>query len=108
MNVNNEIKLFCLLRGDEHTFPVEIATTETIGDLKKLIHRENKAKLHGIDASDLTVWKVSWRSWWHASGSLTFQLTSMLSESWSLPCRLVEPTPKPSISARTLALLSRS
>jgi len=48
----------CFLPRDPHTFPVTIATTETVYGLKKLILESQSERLRGVDADDLNVYKV--------------------------------------------------
>ena len=50
----------CLLLGDntKKTFPVEVTIDKTVGGLRKLIKDENTRSFTGIDAKDLTLWKV--------------------------------------------------
>ncbi|KAI8344982.1 hypothetical protein B0O80DRAFT_476327, partial [Mortierella sp. GBAus27b] len=37
---DNPLTLFCLVDGETTSFPVEIESTRTVGDLKKLIKAE--------------------------------------------------------------------
>ena len=56
------LHLFCLINGDspaEHTFPVKILNTETVGDLKIAIKAINSIAFANIDAATLTLWKVN-------------------------------------------------
>ncbi|KAF8926231.1 hypothetical protein BGZ47_002836 [Haplosporangium gracile] len=53
------ITLFCLVDGESTSFPVKIESTETVGDLKKLIKTETPDTFNGVDAKDLILWKVS-------------------------------------------------
>jgi hypothetical protein len=55
------IVLNCWVLGDDSSrvFPVKIATTESVGTLKKLIKEEKeRGFLRDVDASDLGLWKV--------------------------------------------------
>jgi Crinkler effector protein N-terminal domain len=53
--------LFCLVHGEPTTnaFPVKIARTDTVGDLKKLIKSEKENDFHNIDANKLRLWSVN-------------------------------------------------
>ncbi|KAF9274031.1 hypothetical protein BGZ68_000974 [Mortierella alpina] len=55
------LTLFCLVDGEatSNAFPVEIASSKTIGDFKKLIKSEIPDTFNGVDAKDLTLWSVS-------------------------------------------------
>ena len=54
------MKLFCwILDKSESPFPVDVAHDDTVGDLKKKIMNENSDALAGLDADQLTLWKVS-------------------------------------------------
>jgi hypothetical protein len=54
------ITLYCLIYGDNITaaFPVKVDNDKTIGELKKIIKDENTNEFSGVDAKDLTLWKV--------------------------------------------------
>jgi len=54
-------KLNCLVLGDDpnHIFPVNIAQTQTVGDLKKVIKDEKKPQFDHIPADGLKLWNVS-------------------------------------------------
>ncbi|KAG9065188.1 hypothetical protein KI688_002511 [Linnemannia hyalina] len=54
--MTNHLTLFCLVDG---AFPVEIESTKTIGDLKKLIKAEQSPDFDDIVANNLTLWRVS-------------------------------------------------
>ncbi|KAF9537358.1 hypothetical protein EC957_008398 [Mortierella hygrophila] len=58
---NNLLPLFCLVDGEATTnaFPVEIESTKTVGDLKELISSNIPNTFSGVDAKDLTLWRVS-------------------------------------------------
>jgi len=58
---NNHLTLFCLIDGEttSNAFPVEIESSKTIGDLKKLIKTEQAPAFDDITANNLTLWKVS-------------------------------------------------
>lgn len=51
------LNLFCLVEGEgtSNAFP---ASTDTVDDLKKLIEAEN-TNINDVDASQLTIWRVS-------------------------------------------------
>ena len=54
------MKLFCwVLDKNESSFPVNVAHDDTVGDLKKEIMNQNSNALAGLDADQLTLWKVS-------------------------------------------------
>jgi hypothetical protein len=55
------LELNCLVHGDDphNIFPVKIASTESVGTLKKAIKEEKKVTLEHIDADALKLWKVS-------------------------------------------------
>ncbi|KAK3821954.1 MAG: hypothetical protein J3R72DRAFT_28194 [Linnemannia gamsii] len=58
---NNPLTLFCLVDGDatSQAFPVTTSNTTTVGELKKLIKADNSATFKGVDAKNLTLWRVS-------------------------------------------------
>ncbi|KAF9313348.1 hypothetical protein BG006_004179, partial [Podila minutissima] len=58
---DNHLSLFCLVDGEStsNAFPVEVESTKTIGDFKKLIKSEIPDTFNGVDAKDLTLWRVS-------------------------------------------------
>jgi len=55
------LELHCIVQGDDtdHVFPVTIATTESVGALKKAIKEENKHAFEQVDAKILNLWKAS-------------------------------------------------
>ncbi|KAF9921074.1 hypothetical protein BGZ67_000782, partial [Mortierella alpina] len=55
------LTLFCLIDGEttSNAFPVEVESSKTIGDLKKLIKTEQAPAFDDITANSLTLWKVS-------------------------------------------------
>ncbi|KAF9177326.1 hypothetical protein BGZ51_008892 [Haplosporangium sp. Z 767] len=55
------LTLFCLVDGGSasRAFSVEIASDDTVGDLKDLIRAENAVKFKDLDANQLTLWQVS-------------------------------------------------
>ena len=54
------MKLFCwILDKSESSFPVDVAHDDTVGDLKKEIMNNKSHALAGLDADQLTLWKVS-------------------------------------------------
>jgi hypothetical protein len=59
--MSNILELNCWVLGDDprHVFPVKIATSETIGYLKKAIKDEIKHSFDDLDAKSLDLWKVS-------------------------------------------------
>ncbi|KAG2337821.1 hypothetical protein BDR05DRAFT_847867, partial [Suillus weaverae] len=52
--------LNCIVLGNDPSdiFPVNIAQTQTVGDLKKVIKEESKQQFNRIDAKSLKLWKV--------------------------------------------------
>ncbi|KAK3805240.1 MAG: hypothetical protein JOS17DRAFT_49006 [Linnemannia elongata] len=58
---SNPLTLFCLVDGEatSNAFPVEIESTKTIGNLKDLIKTKIPDTFNGVDAKDLTLWRVS-------------------------------------------------
>jgi len=59
MSSAQEVKLFCYILGKyEAPFPINIAQSETVGDLKEAIFKKNQAKLVHVDATQLRLWKV--------------------------------------------------
>ncbi|KAG0277967.1 hypothetical protein BGZ97_009804, partial [Linnemannia gamsii] len=58
---DNLLTLFCLVDGEttSNAFPVEIESSKTIGDLRKLIKTEIPDTFNGVDAKDLALWRVS-------------------------------------------------
>ncbi|KAF9972814.1 hypothetical protein BGZ73_003998 [Actinomortierella ambigua] len=57
--MNTTLSLFCLVDGERTAFPLDIETTKTIGDLKKLIKAEKSPRVDDVAADELTFWKVS-------------------------------------------------
>ncbi|KAG1764488.1 hypothetical protein EV702DRAFT_982040 [Suillus placidus] len=55
------LHLNCIVFGDDptHIFPVSVAQTQTVGDLRKVIKEENKQQFDRVDAKSLKLWKVS-------------------------------------------------
>ena len=49
-------KIFCILLGDDSPFPVEIASNETVADLKDKIKAKNENSLRTVDAKDLKLY----------------------------------------------------
>ncbi|KAH9146903.1 hypothetical protein AeRB84_009302, partial [Aphanomyces euteiches] len=49
------LKLFCVVVGEGRPFPVDIAATETVGDLKKKIKEEKEYK---FPADELQLYRV--------------------------------------------------
>ncbi|KAF9342922.1 hypothetical protein BGX34_007477, partial [Mortierella sp. NVP85] len=58
---DKQLTLFCLVEGEatDNAFPVSTSSATTVGDLKKLIKTENPDTFIGVDAKDLTLWKVA-------------------------------------------------
>ena len=54
-----DYRIFCALPDGRPTFPVKIAKTETVGDLKNAIKVEIPLSLNGIEARDLTLYQVN-------------------------------------------------
>ncbi|KAF9088772.1 hypothetical protein BGX27_002629 [Mortierella sp. AM989] len=54
----NPLTLFCLVDGEANAFSVEIEPTKTVDALKKLIKTEIPDTFNGVDAKDLTLWRV--------------------------------------------------
>ena len=54
------IRLFCLVQGDEagQHFPINIAITETVGELREMIKKKKEHAFRGVDADTLNLWKV--------------------------------------------------
>ncbi|OAQ26805.1 hypothetical protein K457DRAFT_21801 [Linnemannia elongata AG-77] len=57
---NNPMTLFCLVDGEatSNAFSVKIESTKTIGSLKDHIKTKIPNTFNGIDAKDLTLWRV--------------------------------------------------
>ncbi|KAF9083232.1 hypothetical protein BGX29_003274, partial [Mortierella sp. GBA35] len=57
----DRLNLFCLVNGEATTnaLPVEIESTKTIGNLKKLIKTEKIPRFDNVAADELTLWRVS-------------------------------------------------
>ena len=55
------LSINCLLLGSDSSevFTVEILKTKNVSILKRLIKEEQSHRLNHVDASELTVWKVS-------------------------------------------------
>ncbi|KAK5816993.1 hypothetical protein F5H01DRAFT_276822, partial [Linnemannia elongata] len=53
--------LFCLVDGEatSNAFPVSTSTTKTIGDLIDLIKVKFPDTFNGVDAKDLSLWRVT-------------------------------------------------
>jgi len=58
---DNRLSLFCLVDGDSTSsaFPIKVSPDDSIGDLKKFIKAEIPDTFNGVDAKDLTLWRVS-------------------------------------------------
>ncbi|KAF9113079.1 hypothetical protein BGX30_007091, partial [Mortierella sp. GBA39] len=57
----NPLTLFCLVDGEatSQAFSVDIDQTKTVDHLKKFIKNEIPDTFNGVDAKDLTLWRVS-------------------------------------------------
>jgi hypothetical protein len=57
------LELNCFVHGDDlhlrHIFPVKIASTESVGTLKKYVKQEKQVAFEHVDADDLKLWHVS-------------------------------------------------
>ncbi|KAG2335302.1 hypothetical protein BDR05DRAFT_624489 [Suillus weaverae] len=55
------LHLNCIVFGDDptHIFPVSVAQTRTVGDLRKVIKEEKKRAFRDVDADSLKLWKVN-------------------------------------------------
>ncbi|KAI1312289.1 hypothetical protein EDD11_002979 [Mortierella claussenii] len=60
---DNPLTLFCLVEGEtsSRAFSVKIPLSSTVDDLKDLIKAKIPDTFNGVDAKDLTVWRVSHR-----------------------------------------------
>jgi hypothetical protein len=58
--MSNILELNCWVLGDapRRVFPVKIASSETVGYLKKAIKGEKKNVFNDADADSLNLWKV--------------------------------------------------
>ena len=56
---NNLLTLFCLVDGESTSFSVHVDPSETVDDLKVAIKDKNPETFNGVDAKDLTLWRVS-------------------------------------------------
>ncbi|KAG1795979.1 uncharacterized protein HD556DRAFT_1526449 [Suillus plorans] len=60
--MSEPLRLNCFTLDDNprpnKIFPVHIAQTQTVGDLKEVIKDKNKHRFDGFDANDLELWKV--------------------------------------------------
>ncbi|KAK3818233.1 MAG: hypothetical protein JOS17DRAFT_721674 [Linnemannia elongata] len=58
---NNPLTLFCLVDGEatSNAFSVKIPSSDTIDDLKDHIKAKIPDTFNGVDAKDLTLWRVS-------------------------------------------------
>ena len=59
--MSNILELNCWVIGDDprHVIPIKIASSETVGTLKKAIKDEIKHSFADFDAKFLDLWKVS-------------------------------------------------
>ncbi|KAG0269438.1 hypothetical protein DFQ27_003563 [Actinomortierella ambigua] len=53
------LTLFCLVDGETNSFPVDIEPSKTVAHLKEFIKAKIPDTLNGVDAKDLTLWRVS-------------------------------------------------
>ena len=53
-----ELNCFVLGNSANNTFPVKIARTGSVGDLKKVIKTEKSPKFDHIPSDELVIWKV--------------------------------------------------
>ncbi|KAG0367157.1 hypothetical protein BGZ54_004332 [Gamsiella multidivaricata] len=55
------LKLFCLVEGEStsRAFPLSVPSTQTVGDLKKLIKTEKTIAFSDVDAGRITLWLVT-------------------------------------------------
>ncbi|KAI8594854.1 hypothetical protein EDD21DRAFT_65187, partial [Dissophora ornata] len=56
---DNHLNFFCLVNGESTSFPVEIDSTKTIGDLKDAIKAKKAPRLDDVAADELILWRVS-------------------------------------------------
>jgi len=58
--MSNTLELNCWVLGDDprSVFPVEIASSKTVGFLKEAIKDKTKCAFDDIDAKSLNLWKV--------------------------------------------------
>ncbi|KAI7829508.1 hypothetical protein BC939DRAFT_9949 [Gamsiella multidivaricata] len=56
-----KLKLFCLVEGEStsRAFPLSVPSTQTVGDLKKLIKTEKTIAFSDVDAGRITLWLVT-------------------------------------------------
>ena len=59
--MSSTLNLNCLVLGDDasRTFPIKIAKSDTVGDLRKLIKEENTPAFDHVPTNTLVLWKVS-------------------------------------------------
>jgi hypothetical protein len=72
------LEINCLVHGEprSHIFPVEIASTKTVGALKDAIKEKKQHTFQHVDADALVLWKVSFP----VDESLDGNLTNFLDE----------------------------
>ncbi|KAG0345523.1 hypothetical protein BG005_001273, partial [Podila minutissima] len=58
---DNRMGLFCLVDGEatSNAFSIKIPSSDTVDDLKDLIKAKIPDTFNGVDAKDLTLWRVS-------------------------------------------------
>ena len=59
--MSSTLNLNCLVLGDDasRTFPIKIAKSDTVGDLRDAIKEKNSHTFQHVDAHALVLWKVS-------------------------------------------------
>ncbi|GJJ77568.1 hypothetical protein EMPS_09927 [Entomortierella parvispora] len=57
--MSSNLTLLCVVETESTPFPVEIKSSESIAVLKNKIKTEISKTLEGVDAKDLTLWRVS-------------------------------------------------
>jgi hypothetical protein len=60
MTMPTTINLYCWVQGTDfgRIFPVEITSTKTVGDLKKVIKLKKQSTFQDVDADTLILWKI--------------------------------------------------
>ncbi|KAI8594210.1 hypothetical protein EDD21DRAFT_422114, partial [Dissophora ornata] len=58
---DKQLTLFCLVDGEalDNAFPVSTSSATTVGELKDFIKTKIPDTFNGVDAKDLTLWKVA-------------------------------------------------
>jgi hypothetical protein len=59
--MSDTFELFCWVQGDRHdqAFPLKIAGTQTVGDLKEAIKEKMEPAFDHVRANTLKLWQVS-------------------------------------------------